>query len=249
MKRRAVMVANPGEQGTKSYLGGVLKDVENYRQFLLSAIGGLWYNAEIVEMMLPSAPEVSQVIRQLSSCDYSLVIFSGHGYYSTRLNSTVVELRSGEQIDSAELRAGAAKHTLILDCCRKSDAPIPLLITDAMKVAKAKPQINRDNCRKYYDEAIEKCGRGLVVMHACSIDEEAGDDAQKGGYYSYNLLGTSITWADSLAADTSVVARWATVVAAHDAAAPHVKRISGNRQNPVIEKPRSSPYYPFCIVA
>jgi hypothetical protein len=118
-----------------------------------------------------------------------------------------------------------------------------------MRFAKAGPQINPDDCRKYYDRRIEECPGGLVVMYACSIDEVAGDDPQKGGYYSYSLLETSHEWARNSTVDTSKSVGYFSVVEAHDATVPPVRRLSGGRQNPSIEKPRTTPYYPLCIVA
>jgi caspase domain-containing protein len=147
------------------------------------------------------------------------------------------------------LRSAASKQTLILDCCRKKSPAIPSLLTDSMRFAKRGPAVNPEECRKYYDKCIEDCARELVVMHACSIGEVAGDDEQKGGYYSHSLLGASGAWVESVTIDTSRQYKSRSVAEAHNAAVPRVRQISGNRQTPSIEKPRTGPYYPFCIVA
>jgi hypothetical protein len=249
MKRQALIIANPGEEGTEGHLQGVIKDVANYRSFLLSAIGGLWRASEIIDMMMPSLARVRETVRSTSASDYALIIFCGHGCFSTPLNSTVIELRDGEDMNSDELRAGAPKQTLILDCCRVRSAVIPTPMTDSIKLAKSMENINPDECRKYYDKKIQECANGLVVMHACSIGESAGDDAQKGGYYSFNLLEAGKTWARSSTVDTSRYIGLFSVVQAHQDATPRVQRVSANRQNPTIEKPRSEPYYPLAIIA
>ena len=249
MNRKAVIISNPGESGAENYCRGVLRDVANYRSFLLSPLGGLWRDFEILEMSRPSAAEVRERANGLSGSDYAFVVFAGHGWYSTSLNSTVIELRDGQEIDSAVLRSGASKQTLILDCCRKKSPAIPAVLTDSMRFAKRGPAVNPEECRKYYDKCIADCASGLVVMHACSIGEVAGDDEQKGGYYSHSLLGESGAWVESLTIDTSRQYKSRSVAEAHNAAVPRVQQISGNRQTPSIEKPRTAPYYPFCIVA
>jgi hypothetical protein len=250
MNRQAIIISNPGEGGEENYCGGVAKDVANYRSFLLSAIGGAWQESEIAEMSRPSVAELRRKIGQLSSSDYALVVFAGHGYHDTGLDSTILELRRGEEVDSADLRAEIGKQTIILDCCRRK-VPATLLTEarDALKFAKTWPAINRAECRYYYDKRLAECPDELVVMYACAIDQLAGDDDQKGGIYSYSLLEASKAWASNSTTDTSRSFAILSVVSAHEKAVPLVQRARGGRQTPHIEKPRSDPYYPFCVVA
>jgi len=39
------------------------------------------------------------------------------------------------------------------------------------------------------------------------------------------------------------------IVNVFNGAVPLVQKLTGNTQNPQIEKPRSAPYYPFAIIA
>jgi len=112
-------------------------------------------------------------------------------------------------------------------------------------LAKAARRFDPDECRKYYDKRIEECGDALVVMYACSLGEKAGDDDQKGGYYSYNLLTASKEWAEAstLQAESDILS----VVTAHREVERRLEGISGRRQTPHIEKPRTGPYHPFCV--
>ena len=57
MKRRALIIGNPGEKGKEGYCAGVLKDVENYQEFLMSPVGGSWEKSEIAVRLLPSRVE------------------------------------------------------------------------------------------------------------------------------------------------------------------------------------------------
>jgi hypothetical protein len=250
MNRHAVIISNPGEVGEENYCAGVLKDVVNYHSFLLSAMGGLWLESEIIEMRRPSVAEVRMKVKGLSVYGYVLVVFSGHGWHSAGIDSTALVLRKGEAINSAELRLPATKQTLVLDCCREKLTDRPMLEQrDFMKVAKAWPTLHPANCRKFYDKRIEECPGGLVVMYACNAGQVSGDHSQNGGYYSYNLLEASKGWAHDSTIDTSRTHDIFSVVQGHNAAIPLVERLAGARQTPQIEKPRTGPYYPFCIVA
>jgi hypothetical protein len=166
MNRKALIISNPGQQGTANFCAGVIKDVVNYRSFFLSPIGGLWRDFEILEMSRPTVAEVREKAKGLSRSDYAVVVFAGHGWYSTSLNSTGLELCDGQEIDSVELRSGAPKQTLILDCCRRKSSAIPTKLTDSMRFAKRGTTVNPEECRKFYDTCIGDCASGLVVMHA-----------------------------------------------------------------------------------
>jgi hypothetical protein len=40
LSRKALLIANPGEQGQENYCKGVYVDIANYQRFLASAVGG-----------------------------------------------------------------------------------------------------------------------------------------------------------------------------------------------------------------
>jgi len=249
VKRHALILSNPGELNADNYCEGVRRDVENYTKFFLNPIGGLWADSEVVQMERPSVQQVRQEIQRFRTHDYVMTIFTGHGWYSTKLESTILELRKGQEIDSAELRTGSAKLTLILDCCREKYAAAPEMVVLAEKMAKVMPSINPDDCRKYYDKRIAECPSELVVMYACGTGQRAGDDSQRGGAYSHSLMRSAYDWAENCDVDTSRSYSILGVSETHDLAIPRVRRLRGDRQMPQIEKPRSGPYYPFCIVA
>lgn len=249
MNRKGIIISNPGELGAENYCEGVKRDVANYRSFLLSPNGGVWRESELEEMKRPSVAEVRRKIESLRNYGYVLVIFSGHGYHCSIRGSSVLELRAGEEIDSDEFREEADKLTLILDCCRKVYPEKRTMVMDSARVAKRAPILNPADCRKYYNRRINECSNGIIVMHSCDIDELSGDDASRGGYYSYSLLEESKRWARESDTDTNGDYAIQSVVQAHNSASPRAQSLSGGSQNPQIEKPRSSPYFPFCIVA
>jgi hypothetical protein len=248
MIRKALIIGNPGETGAQNYCEGVKQDLTNYPAFLKQPLGGAWESGEITVLLRPNVSDVKNALVGIKAANYAVVIFAGHGYYSTSHKSTLLELKRGEEIDSRDLCAGAGKQTVILDCCRKvAQAQIQKSFAEA--IVKRASILNRADCRKYYDDAISKCSSGLAVLWGCKVGEAANDDPQNGGYYSAGLLEAATEWAKNNNTDTSRHIDLYSIVGAHEAAVPLVSRQSGGRQNPVIEKPRSDPYFPFAIIA
>ena len=248
MKRQALLITNPGEPGASNYCEGVNRDAESYRAFLKATFGGAWYGHEIEHLPRPSVAQLRLALQKLRAADYGLVIFSGHGEYEASKKATVLELRSGEEIDSAELRAGATRQTLILDCCR-AIAPESRRIAVYAEALEKRAEDRTAECRRYYEERISDCASGLCILWGCSVGETAGDDKSRGGYYSLSLLDEAESWAKNNDVNVSESYSILSVVQAHDAATPRVRQLSGNRQNPTIDKPRSGPYFPFAVVA
>ena len=250
MLRHAIIISNPGEEGADDYCRGVQKDVDNYVSFLSSSYGGYWDRQDIELIPRPTVQELKDTIRQSNGCGYFLTIFSGHGYHSTVSDSTILTLRRGEDIDSNELRLTSAKQTIILDCCREKHNihPNMLLLDSIEHMASAKFRPNPERCRRIYDQELEACSNEIVVLFASSTGQKAGDNDKKGGIYSYNLIKTSRDWTEDKYPSQGKYYSISVVEAHNNTIAP-VKRMRGESQTPAIEKPRSGPYFPFCIVA
>jgi hypothetical protein len=254
MKRQALIITNPGNPEDKDdYCAGVERDAANYRRFLLSPAGGAWEEAELAHLRKPDIFAVQRAVGKLTSsgCEYALVIFSGLGSFSKRLNSTILHLREGHSIDSSELRLRGVGQTLIIDSCRKVPAERPLLSEAAPDLLKSMAGLSRAECRRCYDAEIAKCGRELIVMRSCS-NGEYSYDSPVGGYYSSSLMEAATGWAVNVreGPDTGMRCRALSVVAAHALATPLVRSKSGERQTPPEpDKPRSGSYFPFCVVA
>src|SRR5579872_4151749 len=156
MERKALIIGNPGERGAKNYCRGVEKDLEEYVSFFLSPIGGAWREPEIVILDRPSTEEVRVVIRSLRRVDYAIVIFSGHGF--TRADSQLIlELKTDQRIEADELKRGAPKQTLVLDCCRVVEKPTRLFIESMKKAMIMRAAISDSQCRQFYDLQIQLC--------------------------------------------------------------------------------------------
>lgn len=244
MKKKTLIITNPGEVGDEEYCQGVNVDRESYRLFLDSAIGGWWYKSEIEVLDRPDAVQVRRAVFDLSNLDYSLIIFSGHGYYSQTLETTVLALRPGQTLPASELQVRGQKQTLILDCCRKVMREEEFR-EELLKAEKAFRPQNGAKCREYYERQIESCSISTVVMFSCDVNQSAYDTA-RGGIYSYNLIRGARTWAADYSARSGPAVL--SVAGAHEIAKAAVA-LSGQNQTPVINKLRSGPYFPFSVVA
>jgi hypothetical protein len=246
--RRALLISNPGEQGAQNYCKGVFVDIQNYKNYFTSALGGAWLGSEIVTLDKPSGKQVDDEIKKMSVYDYTAILFAGHGYYSTRSMSTILELRENEEYDEMRLRTAATKRTIILDCCRKV-YPEKIYEDVALKaMAKvAKRALSPEECRKYFDKAIEQCSKDIIVGHSCSINETSGESETYGGYYASSMVIAAKNWYEQTNFDPIHCYPYS-VVEAHNSAVPLVVRLRGGTQNPKIDKSRSGPYFPFAIV-
>ncbi|WP_146680170.1 caspase family protein [Oceanococcus atlanticus] len=250
MNKKILLISNPGEPGAENYCEGVNVDVREYKSYFTSPIGGAWTADEIRHLDRPRVDDVRQEISALANLDYSLVIFCGHGWYSATDSSTILELRAGQSMDEAELRYQGAKRTILLDCCRKvyRESLKEELLAKSLNFCEDH-RLSGAECRKYYESAISNASAGLVILHACDVNETAGDDSKRGGYYSDGLRRSALDWDRATAIDLSQNYRICSVVESHGNASELVGRRSGGRQNPQIEKPRSKPYFPFAVLA
>lgn len=240
MKRKALIIGNTGRD-----LPGVEIDMRNYKAFMTTPLGGMWAAMEITLLNNPSENTVTTEINALRQADYSFVVFCGHGAYQGA--STFVQIRPGVKISEDNLKIGAAKHTLILDCCRVVE---PEVATESLmaKADKVAPLLNPSDCRMYFDEKIADCPSGLVVMYACSVNETAGE-GHLGGWYSTSLIDAAKQWHERSHVDTAKSYEILSVTDVHSRAEVSVKRRSGQRQNPVCDYPRTQKRFPFAIIA
>jgi hypothetical protein len=244
MDRKALIIGNPGYG--EAYLRGVEKDLVNYESFLKSPLGGAWREQEIVTLSDQGKINIASQVNAVKTADYSLIVFSGHGYVDGKSKSTILIVKNGDELNSKELRFGAPKHTLILDCCRVVEVPERILMEAFVK--KMAPSLNPQECRYYYNKRIEECAVALVVLFACSEDETAGDTPQ-GGRYSVNLINAAKNWLNNSSINPATHSDILSVVGAHTRARKDVQGSSGNRQNPEIEQPRCEKYFPFAVIA
>jgi len=247
--RKALIIGAPDAK-----IPGVKVDVENLKKYFKSPVGGLWYDHEITTLISPSSYEIRKEIKILKAKNYSLIFFAGHGYHSNQRNSTILHINSSETMNSLELRMGAQKHTLILDCCRKREDERRFVkaAMESMTFDSARGQtLNPTECRHYFDKEISNCDGGIVVMNSCSVNETAGESESEGGYYTSSLIDSANGWAEKKLLTIDLTKNYATssTQECHNAAAAQVKMLSGGRQTPAFESPRAEKKFPFAVVA
>ncbi|WP_157646962.1 caspase family protein [Burkholderia ubonensis] len=238
MQRRALIIGCPDQE-----IPGVLDDMRNYRAFFESDAGGEWYSSEIKTLQSPSVATLRSEMQNLKKADYSIVVFAGHGGYSTSARATLLQLGPQVFIDEYELKLGASRHTVIIDACRVH-VDIPLREEVRKSVFAMDSLSVRSRSRAIFDAHVQKCAPDLAVMYSCSIGQGAGDTAGRGGTYSSILLDESNSWASRYTSRSTGVL---TVSDAHEKATPLVDRARGGRQTPTAVFPRNVPRFPFAI--
>jgi hypothetical protein len=250
--RRALLISNPGEVGQENYCKGVYVDVKNYQRLLASPEGGAWESNEVRHLDRPNVKDVREWLAVYSSYDYVFVLFTGHGWYSYADRDRILELRKDEHIASVDLVQGAKKRTIILDCCQKVH---PESLTEKRALANAiyakaaeRRSPDRTTCRKLFDNGIQEAPSGIIKVTSCATGEISTDDDYRGGRYSGSLIECADDWSDAQAKDTySRGTATISISAMHECAADKTRKLSGNLQNPTIEKPRTSPYFPISV--
>lgn len=248
MRKKILILSNPGREGAENYCEGVKRDVDNYKQFFLSPVGGNWYESEIDCRQYATKSEVLKLLKDMRNLDFSIIIFVGHGY--SQYNRSYVELKPSiwqndttNDMDTEEFRESACKRIVILDCCRKEW--VPLFEHNAVVNRIEKSFSMYRNTREIYESVIEEMPIMNLFLYGCDLGETSGDDSRRGGYYSSALLDVCYQKAQEYRHKQERY--YVSAVQAHELAIPLVKKKKYD-QNPQIEKPRSEPYLPLAIV-
>lgn len=257
MNRKALLILNPGEIGDENYAKGVFVDSVLYTRFFKMPQGGYWSDSELQILTRPTVLELREAVKTLQGFDYTFVAFSGHGWYSGPDRETILTLQKGHEIYASELRQGATKRTLVLDCCRKvyneslqerTMKSASVVVLNASATIRRTPDAMR--CREKFFTDVRAISSGVTQLNGCAIEEKAGDDEQLGGRYTSSLISGASKWAEQQATNIYLpIPASQSVVSAHDIAAVDTVRRSGGTQNPKIEKDRSGPYAPLAVFA
>lgn len=172
MTRRAYLI---GGRYSEDRLEGVCADIDAWKEFLQSPIGGSWRQDEIVDLSGQGATSVCATLRSGRLVDYSFVCFSGHGRaeldpdgYST----TFVWVNDGEEVPEYDLNPGSARCTMLFDCCRRLPKE-PSLESFSMDVAIDMAQYDT---HAVFNRALLACEKGLVRIYGTELDHGAADE-------------------------------------------------------------------------
>ena len=180
MKRHALLIANADAAGAQN-------DINNWKKFLRSGVGGAWHENEIQVLTNPSKAylEVTLYLTKDANYDFVIVVYAGHGGWE---RTTILEINSkGETINETDLKGSAPREILSLDCCRATST-----VTDNLNEAQLKmfSETTRSSIRARYDAWTMQAVAQQVTLYACSVGECAYC-TNEGGYYTKNLLRQS----------------------------------------------------------
>ena len=186
MKRRALLIGN------SKGLGGVKKDIVNFKAFLMGIHGGAWNFGEIEMLMNPSKSLLLDRINRIKAeeNDFVITMFSGHGGYQ---RTTILEINGdGEVIEESKLWSLAPKQISIFDCCRTVCD-----YTEEREILNEVKTFSRDDektfARHIYENRIGSAAIQQNKLYACSIGQCAYDNGEEGAYYLKNLIRSAKT--------------------------------------------------------
>lgn len=246
MKKKILIISNPGKIGDENYCEGVNRDVDNYINFFTSSGGGSWYSTEIECLKQPDITTVKKTLDNMKDLDFSIIIFTGHGYSNNE--KTYIELKPADNtlndlcVDN--LRINDKKRIIIVDCCRK-ECNLLSNMNESFAEIIEKSNSSRVDTRALYEGYIRNADNMNIIMYSCDWGETSGDDSRKGGYYTSSLLKICKEYLEQN--NRALSSGYLSAVEAHEKAKPYVKKLK-NDQNPQIEKPRSGEYLPFAVV-
>ena len=170
--------------GNSEGLLGVQKDLQTFRDYLMSDIGGAWDKCEISELY--ENLSIYQLREKLFSLklneyDYLIIYFSGHG--GSVRDNTYIYPNIHDYIKISELKNIAKRQLNIYDCCRSVDENIKKSIKDFSTLGSKN---NKISIREIFNKRIEQAVPQQTSLFSCSLGECSFD--KKGGVFTRNLL-------------------------------------------------------------
>ena len=180
MKRCALLIANADAAGAQN-------DINNWKKFLRSDVGGAWYESEIQLLTNPSKKYLDIILwwTKEEHYDFVIVVYAGHGGWE---RTTILEINpNGETVNENDLKGLASREILSLDCCRSI-----ITVTDSLNESKLTmfSDTTRSGIRARYDTRMMQAIPQQITLYACSVGECAYC-TNEGGYYTRNLLRQS----------------------------------------------------------
>lgn len=247
MDRRALLIEASSIKDHGD-LPGARVDVENFKKYLLSAIGGAWEESEIQVLRHPAKGVLQSAVALAGLFDYSLVTFSGHGYHARgkTIDETRLCINDTDELAVRDLNPGSKWSLIVADACRK------VIVVDEVERAKsyqlsleakiAKLRPHRERCRARFDAAMQEAEKGPIYFYSCGLNEAAGESKTQGGLFSRALVDVGNEWADQ---DQPGVLLSST--AFRGAAALTTAR--NKQQHPEEEAGRRWVHFPFTVLA
>lgn len=190
MTRKAILIAASPQS---SPVPGVYTDVDWWDVFLRSNPGGVWSTSEIYIAKDYKKDAILKLITSAKSCDYSLVVFAGHGQ-TLKTDMPWAEaqllLSEGNSLSEREINPGSPRCTLIMDCCRGlADEEEPTeLIKEAAELERAN---DPDACCALFTKTLAAAESGLVKIYSRAVGSATADTRS----FTKHLLFGAAKWA------------------------------------------------------
>lgn len=241
IKRQAILIGAPS---VKPELPGVIKDINDFKSFLLSDKGGAWKPTEITTLIDQSPFVVKAHIRLAQSSDYVFILCAGHGEHRVgrNLDETVMYLNEKDTISINEVNPQTRRHLVIVDTCR-----VLVEVKKLAMEARAEAALTLDfaeahvDYRQVFDDAILNTSEGRIIAYSCDINQAAGDDGS-GGVFTQALLSSANRFKPIGYSKYDIV----NISQAFDVAKELTYKKNAP-QSPVFNAGRRRDYFPFCI--
>jgi hypothetical protein len=195
MKRRAILIEASNVKGQDD-LPGARVDIKNYTQYLTSQAGGYWYPDELVTLNKPSLATLNAEIKKAEfEAEYLFISFSGHGYMKrppanvfpapSETTLTILCLNDTQEISLSQINP-TIKNFVIVDSCRQLEKLVKAMkIQDMMAFAESR---SVNVARVIFDNAVRDAGPGQIIAYSCGVNETAGEDPNRGGFFSAAMM-------------------------------------------------------------
>jgi hypothetical protein len=193
MSRNAILI-DAGQADETRPLRGTALDVRNFRDYLMSPIGGAWANEEIDPIGHPTIEQLLELIERANASEYVLFYFSGHGGYYGREMSILPSRRNGTMLHDI-IRLITRPFTLIVDACRNTiNEEVSLEMPDGGRLLTE--GLDRiEEYRAAFDKAIRESTAPRAILYGCRRGQDAVDLSQSGGVFTTCLLNEAKNWA------------------------------------------------------
>lgn len=228
MRRKAILISDNG--GVDNDISVTKEDIKNYRDFLMSNIGGAWINSEIETHKNPD----SNIINDLRNYeyDYTITMVSSHGGVKKE-NSKLYLYLNNRWYDCIYFVNKSKRQLIIFDCCRTEEEDILIKQFSFKSPFKITPYLYRVKYNRY----IETCGEGIIILYSCEVGQASGFN-ELGSYFINSLI--------SAAKDKIRTKDIVTVKEALELSKEYIKEYSTN-QIPEISQIKTNRYFPIAV--
>lgn len=208
---RFAILIESGMVGGHDELPGARKDLDTWKSFLSSDLGGAWEEREMAVLHMPPLNLVRGYLKRHAG-EYIFLAFSGHGredVYADGRRRICACLNSADGYVDVDELTPASFGTAVLDCCRWNDGTVIANGAPAESFAAAMDSLAesarrpltpaerariREEKRSAWMGALRKWGVGRVQMFACGSMESAGENPKSGGFYTSFLTKAARKW-------------------------------------------------------